>query len=665
MGERREQMRSSMQRYRDFIFNHNFIQESNQLDALVSLVTRMPGYRERFVSQVVDLFCIIARFDPFSIYKARNGREKKAHYRIYLSDELRLSEGNETARAFMRGALFAFSYIIAKFVLLNVAQILLYILINSSACTTRRSELCLWSVRQLTSLESLLGNPLAPLTGVAIAIYTYFTYVILYSFIIKPHMYKQEPADAPNLRFFMKPSHELSRTGILIREQMDEFFQSTILFQSKTQRKQNTQARSDLWPSSQSGGNQLHLSLCCHCPVCESSLLNKFSREYNSSRSSQHERDADVWALRFLEQQRRLVLDIQQQEATKLTQLVQSMRPPVYNFVWYEIMSKTAFIAMILGSPTETSSVVYILIWFFRKVVENRCKASNITPCSAQTVFTWPDLISFAEFSLGCLFCGFFIVLQIALVLYNGACQFVGMEIMKQELVRVLNDIEVDNLVRNHNSLSVARELAAGSKEFKDSCDAYYDGTPRDWSDNSTDPGSLMQHQVRYDHLDVVMLRLFIKLKLTMNENARNGKFLSELLEALISSIGLPVILVILTENMKGTDLREAREHLFNVSLFVLNLVLIGVAFIYAKALAVERVVWSILAHNSLRIQRKRPLTLEGDLISAGWRRLVQNDSLNDKRNSTHPFGMSITFERVLGLNFFVVSLAVLLNPLK
>lgn len=157
------------------------------------------------------------------------------------------------------------------------------------------------------------------------------------------------------------------------------------------------------------------------------------------------------------------------------------------------------------------------------------------------------------------------------------------------------------------------------------------------------------------EYNDTLMLTLLVKLLVISKEIKRNVRSVSCLVELFIFCYSLMIFSSIYSglTNKSGSNAFNVLLFVFNV--ITLNSILLCWAFIYAKTVKLERLIWSLLSQELIaKAKRKEPISL---IIMNSWLRLAHSNDFSDINNSVRPFMMSITYKRVIEINFVVFSL--------
>lgn len=174
--------------------------------------------------------------------------------------------------------------------------------------------------------------------------------------------------------------------------------------------------------------------------------------------------------------------------------------------------------------------------------------------------------------------------------------------------------------------------------------------------------------------MEIDLLRILLKLNLFLKEAKNYSQRVGPFIEAYLSCAGFALILMLLIDRMTDKDMRQLTTFMIYLLWAVTNVILFSCAYVYSRTIEVEKIAWSILAQLSLNYQMALESEQAGlasicigptDWITARWRNLVHNHSLSHSRNSIKLFNTSLTYRNALQLNFYIISLASLLQTVN
>lgn len=177
--------------------------------------------------------------------------------------------------------------------------------------------------------------------------------------------------------------------------------------------------------------------------------------------------------------------------------------------------------------------------------------------------------------------------------------------------------------------------------------------------------------------LEDALLRQLVKTSVHLDEFKARATFISEQASAFVVFFGSGLMVVLLAAELDGPDIEQFRMAILKGFWLAANAMLLMYAYLYAKMIKLQqRFGWRIAAQLGLRVtlsalkrhqlirtnyyhlQRRKRRRL--DPLTHGWLQLIWGANLADPRNSAKTFGVSLTYERLLQMNFYVTSLAAL-----
>lgn len=177
---------------------------------------------------------------------------------------------------------------------------------------------------------------------------------------------------------------------------------------------------------------------------------------------------------------------------------------------------------------------------------------------------------------------------------------------------------------------------------------------------------SLFEEDRRERSVEIHLLRAYLKLVVTKSEFNRVTKFLGQFLEFVLVVVTAVLIIVAITFLIDSRGSHWVQVFWMFLAIGGINPLLFGCAFVFTRAIECEKIAWSILAELQVyhdmapRLSQIKWHTSDNGLfglLSVRWFRLVGSLSFSDKHNSVRPFGLSLSYEQVLRMNFFLLSI--------
>lgn len=323
----------------------------------------------------------------------------------------------------------------------------------------------------------------------------------------------------------------------------------------------------------------------------------------------------------FRSSQRKIVLD--------QYSCIWKLRPVAYTATWYFALynfSVPIFVMITIAVIITTANFPQILL---SSVLERRCANLGASSCELGDVYTWQDWASFMELLTLMLLSAHMVLLMCVSLFTHARGQVLMSKEIKQDLRECVNELQLAN-----ESLPSAK---------------YTLGSQMDET----------RHQEA--RVDASSFRTLIKVSVAMQEIKTNIFLITQFLEALIAVAGVALAVALIVGGMEGSRVASIRFVVLWWAWFGGNSLTLTCAYVFARTIESEKVGWSILAQNFLR-SRRLNRRLDEDSIATGWLKLVQSGIFSDTRNSARPYGVSVTFRRVLEINFFIASVISLLR---
>lgn len=167
-------------------------------------------------------------------------------------------------------------------------------------------------------------------------------------------------------------------------------------------------------------------------------------------------------------------------------------------------------------------------------------------------------------------------------------------------------------------------------------------------------------------YLNDALLKILVKTQVSLDEFKAQNILISEQVSSFIVFFGAAILLnLTLGQLITGPDMEKLRRDAGKYLWIVANSMLVVCAFMYAKIVKLQAIGYSILAQ--LQLISISSAGASGNqvkpdkILTAAWRKFIEADSFVDGRNSIRPYGMSLTFNQIMEMNFYVTSLAALL----
>lgn len=606
------------------------IHNENQENSIGTTSESLPLF-ESIIEGIAKVLYYVYNFDAMAIYKGNYRHRNRAKYAsLYLRQpELRINELEwnssdrlERLRPMVRRvSLVIYFVILVRFSMICVVQFAKYqattfIVSNSQQQTiSSRVDLNTTTTTQTVLTEEtnwiklmkvlrvyhLFGDQwLSDFPGVVMFVYISVLASISYSIYYLPRCHQIEPADACDLRMGLEPERERRRLDLMIGEDIQRQVRAKQLHE-------RTLA---------TGEDQFF-------PISKTTCRRR--------KKKTHEADSSWswWDIRA------------------------EARPSHY---WsghrrYWLVCKNAFVPVVGLSMAFAIGVQISLInWSMTLRCSRLRLISGTDSCCLWDAFTPGEIYTMLELIFAMYWMGIILgVSQLSIVAHlDGQLTTIG------ELERDMNDLLT--------ALRLTNELAQRNSGGSSSIASSLADTSRKTSKNLRTS----------EELNKVLLRSLVRTNVHLSEVRSRAEFISEQVSSLVVLFGMGMVLALTAVRMEGPDIEHLRANIIRSLWLASNFILIICAHEFARLLRLERVAWPIAAQLNTIVARQynnssggklifiRASSLQLDPLLAGWLRLIECGCLVDIRNSVRPFGVSLTFKRILQMNFYVTSLAAL-----
>lgn len=459
---------------------------------------------------------------------------------------------------------------------------------------------------QMNELVLIVGRPIATVPTFAILLHLSISAAIFIGFVLMPRKYNLEPVDAETLRFMLDPLREVRRIDEVIKEILEEYV--TALSRNSMNRIRKKK-------------ESLGVELACGYDVFSADKRESITRQVINHHL------------------RRLHL----------------MRPPIYDTVWYKKMYVNfSVFAALCTSALFTTLLVPYLIFMWDK--QRRCGTD--LHCPIEKVYPIQDLIACAELVLGLVLADFSIGIQLCVIGSTMVTQVYLIKGVKKSLSECLNTTaEYFNTLDTCDQIEeIPRIKRSRSHDFALSSSV---NNPEDAS------------RARRFRLESALLTTLVQLIASLKDWRRFSQLCGEFIEFYLFGMLLYLVSLLVVDRLNPHELLVLRTSAIAAVWLLMDCVLLGCAYVFSQVIELEKIAWSILAqlgsnYHMVLEDGSAGLAEAGigptDLMSKKWRILVYGYSMSDVENSIMPFGVSLTYEKVLQLNFYIISLALLLR---
>lgn len=318
---------------------------------------------------------------------------------------------------------------------------------------------------------------------------------------------------------------------------------------------------------------------------------------------------------------------------------VPTLRPAAYSLDCFSLLFLWVILFSIVNFSYSSSSFIAVILIYFDEL-QYHC--SEPKKCQIYDVLSIQDLQALGELFLIFFILWFLINVQVIFVVINQATQLLMAKKINQ-------DLSFCRKILINCSFAMANDQIEQFKLVRQSF-----------------------IQSRSHYMERNLLRALVKLQLTNADMRKNSLIVSRIIESVVFILGICLIAILVAERLNANEVRLFLN--LNALAFwtATNLLLFGCAYVTAQSSKVEKLAWSILAQlcfNHRAAQRHNGLTqLAGarlnpnDLIIKRWRHYVCDHYLSDARNSVQILSRSLTYRTALELNFYIISLVLLLR---
>lgn len=545
-------------------------------------------------------------YDLFAIYKGTFKNLSRRKYRFYLRPELRLSATTKAIDKwryrFRIFSLHFYALLSMRFMVICFVQLAKY---QATTFDSRTDSAPLMLDTNLikflkqTKLYLAFDNFLSDFPCVALTIYVAILASIINLLVVKPHHYSIEPIDAVNLRIGLNPRHERKRICLLMKEKLKSLLMTTS--------KEKNQSLSAPF-------HHLPLSVLDR----RSKLLLRMQQQaYMANLVWQREKAC------FLSKQPRANHPTNPAEGRAHFGLDTAMLPARYQIDYPAHTWRLVFHVTLLVVAAAFPFCIMIQIYLIRWSTEMKCKIRNLSQatCSTLNALTPFELYSLVELYLAFYIFGIAFAISNISILIHAHAQFIIINEMKSDMNDLLGALRLINC--RHDCLM----------------------------NTGVDSTKIAQREV---YLDDALVKILTKVSVSLEEFRSQASFISQQVSSGMFFFNVTLVLALTTGKLEGPDMKDLRRNVFILIWASANIMLALCARQFADIIKLQKIGWSILAQLYLLIET-RPVSLMN-----AWLRLIEGDCLSGVANSIRPFGVSLTFNQILQLNFYVSSLAVL-----
>lgn len=554
---------------------------------------------DQFIKNFAQLFLFMYDFDALAIYKGTYTNNRQTRYRFYLRPELRLDSNNfdKYRRRFRYVAVFIYSVIALRFSLASLVQMAKY---------------------QATTFESLDGrsggdkynHPVIRETELIKMLKRYYVYDIFGNIL------SDFPAIAlaMHIALLVSISYTIYYMPLKFRMKPTDSIDLRMALIPQHERK-----RIDL----QLNENVERLILDMESFHRESAIKTIY--KYRNSEFIQSTR-FDQW----------LWQQPQQTTDTHLKQIIDSvpLRPLQYSSGCTRYWRRCRYLLPLISVPII--SFVYMThMTVIGRTLRFRCKLKEIKAnnCNFANAFEYAEIYSNCELIVStCWLHSILGSLFLAILLHMDS-QLSSIREWHQEL---------------HNLLATLRHNNGSHSP-----------------DDSDFMGGEFQADIKEYKLDDILLSALAKTNFQLTELRSRTVFISELVSPPFVLFVTGIVLTLVAVKMDGPHIQTLRNSILASLWWALNCTMAICAYQYARIIKLQKICLSIAAQLAHRLARMvdDEIALSRtrlDPLTRGWLQFIVQDCLVDIRNSVRPFGISLTFGRIIEVNFYVTSLAVL-----
>lgn len=320
---------------------------------------------------------------------------------------------------------------------------------------------------------------------------------------------------------------------------------------------------------------------------------------------------------------------IKHPDDAEIRSISESIRPAQYKLghrrYWRGV--KKHFLPVTVLCSSFGLRIQMYLIYF---TIDLRCKLKQLLAdeCTMLNAFTRAEIYSFVELMVAIYWMGTILVTTILTILTQLDLQLQSISETEDDMRTLLE------ILRYYNVWAPGIYSTIGRKSNREPCP------------------------------NVALIKGLAKTSFQLDEMRGRASFISEQASALVVLCCAGIVPALTAVRMEGPDMEGLRAIIIGCLWLASNLLLIVCARQYANLIRLERVGWPIAAQLIVKLGQnwnKRPYNrLRLDPLTRGWLKLLETGSFIDESNSIRPFGVTLTFKRVLQMNFYVTSLAVL-----
>lgn len=320
------------------------------------------------------------------------------------------------------------------------------------------------------------------------------------------------------------------------------------------------------------------------------------------------------------------------------------MRPAAFNIKFQKNHFKTVLICILLAISITIPWLFYLPRTLINSAINERCRIikrfqANFNypeQCTFKYIFSAQDVWYLFEVMLAVVALGFLFIIEISMILANVSSQLETVMSMKADLELCLRSLDFCESINHDNDLL---------------------GPPSDnLLNDKTARSELM--------LDSILLRTFIKIRISEEDIRKNNVFVSQWLTSLTGIIGTLLAMIILGGNVRNEhqEIKTLRMAILVWSLLVVNLTLLSCAYAFARTADIAKLAWSALAQMLIRSERRKR-EFYSDFIAISWCKLVDNQAVSENHNSIKLFNMmSVRYRSIIEANFVLISVVSLLR---
>lgn len=565
-------------------------------------------FLSKLVRFVVDFSLFIFNIDlyaPYHVHKA-DCKQIRESRRYYLLTRLRIDELSRWDRARLKWAWFLSKYIIyltGKNFLIIASQIIKHQTLGNG---TRKILLTIkpdglsasWLTYYCFQLDKFIGNPATFVTGLSAIVHFIAPIVLVMGAIVFPIHVSKGNWDARHARQLQSAQREIYLIDYKIEERLQII--EDLISGEKTFRQRGSSS--------------------CRTVLDTNSELHIFP--YPMHWPSQDASPERVYLQRIV---------------ARLRTEPELMRPFVFRPQYHRLQVRNVGLLTLLFGLAFGSLIFVFPVGLWTISVVSRCEilypVNKISVCDWTSVLTWREILSIFESTLaGTLSC-WILTIFILITVGSTASQFDLVNDLNKHLVECLTLVETFNLQHNQRGrLSNSRKHKFAAQLFD---------------------------------LDTCLLRTLIKVSLSSDDIRRNSKCVSDTTDYYLAITGfLSLICVIIASNPGEQQQYDySRQTLLVMMVLVSNFTLISNSAHYSKTSNLERRVSSIIC-QIIQMSSKRGESYFYSYIGSSWRKMALTNMFSDLNSVSIKFlnMIPMRFERVLEVNFILLSLATILN---